>query len=258
MTVLSVVGLLKPRSSPTALDHFWRPVLNESGSVLMCVGPDGDLRYFLRVLQQAASAGTPAKDTVDVSRSIDLQQTISPYMAFEDAVTLSRLVGFLQIKEKKYRIRNELSTTLADLRDGPVILIGAFNNDWTMRLTHQARFRFQKDPITRIGWIEDQQNPSRRDWQLDLKIPRSQQTDDYAIISRVMDPTTDRWLVIAAGEEAYGTMAAGEFLSDPAFMEAVAKQAPSNWERENIQIVLGTKVINGNSGPPRVLATYYW
>jgi hypothetical protein len=110
----------------------------------------------------------------------------------------------------------------------------------------------------KIAWIDDQQNASRKDWQVDLNLSRTEVSEDYAIISRIVDPTTERFVVVAAGVEAYGTMAAGEFLSDPTFMEAVAKQAPSNWERKNIQIVLGTKVINGNSGPPRVLATYYW
>jgi hypothetical protein len=33
---------------------------------------------------------------------------------------------------------------------------------------------------------------------------------------------------------------------------------PKNWEHKNIQLVLATKVIGGNSGPPRVVDKYVW
>ena len=55
----------------------------------------------------------------------------------------------------------------------------------------------------------------------------------------------------------YGTLAAGEFLSDPVYMEAVARQAPKHWESKNLQLVLATDVINGNSGPPEVVDRHY-
>jgi len=245
---------LKPWARPTALDSFWRPVLASPGPVLLCVAQAGDLNYSLSVL--LGNSPTTDENTLRLPASFD--RAGSPYLAFGDASTLSRLTGLLQANGKNYHIRSERSVTLADLREGPVILIGAFNNDWTMRLTRQLRFRLVRDMEKKIAWIDDQQRASRKDWQVDLNLSRTEVTEDYAIISRVVDQTTERFVVVAAGVEAYGTMAAGEFLTDPAFMEAVAKQASGNWQRKNIQIVLGTKVINGNSGPPRVLATYYW
>jgi len=65
-------------------------------------------------------------------------------------------------------------------------------------------------------------------------------------------------VVIAAGIGIYGTMAAGEFLTGPVYLSALASQAPGNWDRKNIQVVIATKVINGVSGPPRILATHFW
>jgi hypothetical protein len=56
----------------------------------------------------------------------------------------------------------------------------------------------------------------------------------------------------------YGTLAAGEFLSDPKYMEILNRQAPAGWQKKNLQIVLSTEVIKGSSGPPRVLASYSW
>ena len=48
----------------------------------------------------------------------------------------------------------------------------------------------------------------------------------------------------------WGTVAAGEFLTEPRYMEEIARLGPANWDQKNIEIVIGTKVINGNSGPP--------
>jgi hypothetical protein len=41
-------------------------------------------------------------------------------------------------------------------------------------------------------------------------------------------------------------------------MESVLKNAPGNWGKKNLQVVIGTEVINGNSGPPRVVDQYFW
>jgi hypothetical protein len=56
----------------------------------------------------------------------------------------------------------------------------------------------------------------------------------------------------------YGTVAASEFLTDAGYMGAFAKAAPPGWETRNVQIVLATSVIKGNSGPPRVVAIHTW
>jgi hypothetical protein len=53
-------------------------------------------------------------------------------------------------------------------------------------------------------------------------------------------------------------LAAGEFLSNPSYMEAAIRQAPRNWRRKNIQFLIATKVINGGSGPPRVIDQHFW
>ena len=75
--------------------------------------------------------------------------------------------------------------------------------------------------------------------------------------ARLLDPTTGRIVVVAAGLTGYGTLAAGEFLSDPVYMEAAARLAPEHWENKNFQLVLATRVINGNSGPPQVVDRDY-
>jgi hypothetical protein len=118
------------------------------------------------------------------------------------------------------------------------------------------RFSFERDHDT--FWIKDRQNPSRKDRFVNYRTPYLSLTEDYALISRTLDPTTARMVVVVGGLTGYGTVAAGEFLTDPAYFEAMAKGAPPGWERKNIQIVLATKVIHGASGPPHIVDRYFW
>jgi hypothetical protein len=81
---------------------------------------------------------------------------------------------------------------------------------------------------------------------------------DNAIVSRMLDPATDRPVIIAAGLTQYGTIGAGEFLSDPEYFAEAARQFPKDWQKKNLQIVLRVPVVNHISGRPRILATHVW
>ena len=88
--------------------------------------------------------------------------------------------------------------SLEDLRPGPVILIGAFDNDWTLRLTGPLRYRFQRDADFNIASIRDEQNPARNDWKVDWRTPYLELIEDYALVSRVSDSTTGETVIVAA------------------------------------------------------------
>ena len=144
------------------------------------------------------------------------------------------------------------STTLADLRTGPAVLVGAFNNDWTMRLRDQLRFIFDHTGPDLL--IRDTQN-SKQIWGGPI-LPTEQIDHDYALITRVHDPTTGQLLVVAGGIHNVGTIAASEFLSDPHYMETVEAKAPRGWWQKNLQIVLSTRVIEGSPAPPTLEAVH--
>jgi hypothetical protein len=139
-----------------------------------------------------------------------------------------------------------------------VVLIGAFNDSWSLRLANSGRFTLHQQGD--MDWIQDSQNPAARTFSVTLPTgtPSGSIKQDFALVSRVIDPATDRIMVMVGGLWGTGTIAAGEFLSDPKYLAAFEKQAPSGWEKKNIQIVLETEVIKGNSGPPRVVAFYAW
>lgn len=257
---LAGMFLLKPWQSRAAIDQFWGPVLESPGSVLLCIGQ----RSFLAASQEPRKPVNPdvalvaeaAKNPEAPIKIFAMYFTGSQNVALSDAKTLARLAALLNVRGKAWRILGESTASLADLRDGPVVLVGGFNNDWTMRLTGPMRFSFDRNEAG--FWIRDRQNPSNRDYSVAAATPYLDLAQDYALISRVLDPTTDRMVVVAAGLTGYGTMAAGEFLASRDYMAVAVKQAPPHWERKNIQWVITTKVINGSSGPPRVVERYFW
>ena len=83
-------------------------------------------------------------------------------------------------------------------------------------------------------------------------------SDDYAIVSRILDSKTGRSLMIIAGLTHRGTQAAGDFITNPELVAEFIKQAPKDWSRKNLQIVLHTNVVNDVPGSPTVVASYYW
>lgn len=255
-------GLLytKPWVSDSALKRFWAPLVDTPGPVLICVGQ----RQY-----RGSSPEFQQKDTSDIPRPQSAQtgpadQTTvselyylgSQNVAMPDLVSITRLAGLLDLSGKSYQIRGQSSTSLSDLRNSPVILVGAFNNDWTLRLAGPLRFGFSRDGYH--FWVSDRTKPLDKSRGVTYDMPYLKLTEDFAVITRVHDPTTERMVVIVAGLTGYGTTAAGEFVSSPTYLEELSKTAPRNWASKNMQIVISTKVINGNSGPPNVIEKYFW
>jgi hypothetical protein len=255
--------LVLPRWRRTDLDRLWEPVLKAPGTVLICVGQPVAYNLKSRKAQDAIQdAHTPQRPNSSpaggVIRAEDLVILWDRYVALGDAECLMRLTSLLERYRKPYRIRGERSTSFADLRDTPAVLIGAFDNPWTLRTAGQLRFTFSKDTAHETDMVLDRQHPENRQWTLTGAWPNWDVPNDYAIVSRILDTTTDRPVIIAAGITQYGTMAAGELLSSPEYFADAARLFPRDWQKKNLQIVLRVPVVNRIPGRPRVLATYVW
>jgi hypothetical protein len=176
-----------------------------------------------------------------------------------DAITMSRLIGLLHTRGSQYRVQTRSATAFSDLRRGPSILIGAQNNDWTLRLSRNLRFSFERlDDAVDTSMIRDRQNPAHDEWSVAFLRPYVELTKDYAIVSRVQDANTEQTAVIVGGIGYWGTLAAGEFLTTSTHLKKLEAYAPPDWESMNMQVVLSTDVIGGSSGPPKVLAAHFW
>lgn len=231
-------------------DLFWKPVLDTPGPVLVAVGDHPNGPPTMPAVDGSGNAETPVP-------SSDTSQTVP----FADTVTIAKVVGALEARNKQVLIRRGNESSFSDLRSGAVVLIGAFNNEWSLRLTRQLRFSLALDVDRHLIYIRDAKNPSSRSWSWGTNQPRetvtganSPRLEDFALISRIRDSETGHVVVVIGGLYTYGTETAGEFLTDPSLMQAIAKEARLNGVEQNLQIVLGTTVTDGTPGPPRVLA----
>ena len=234
LCALAVLLVWRPWSRPTALELFWRPFLDRNAPVIVCVA-------------RAPVVGAP------------LAEDRPPVYAWADFYSSARAVGLMEGLGQPYLLRREGDVTFEDLRHSPAVLVGAFNDVWTIRLTENLRFQFQSTDSVR--WIHDRDNPSSRAWSVPSPVagaPLTNSGRDFAVVSRLLTPRSGKPVMAVAGLHGNGTEVAGEFATNRAFLEALAQKAPPGWERRNLQVVLETEVIDGHSGPPLLLAVHSW
>ena len=243
--VLTASWLFWRQSRPTLVKQFWRPFVNSLEPTLFCLA------------DQPQYASIRLRDAADPQRVITLPDSMVTVI-IDDINPLVNIAGTLRGYGKDYRVLGESTTTLTDLRRSPSVFIGAFDNGWTLRLTAPLRFHFVNEPSMAKLWIGDREHPEKREWLLDHLQQQTEDYKDYAIVARFVAHDTDQVAVVAAGIGRGGTIAAGEFLVDEHRMEEMSQQLPRNWQKQNLEVVLETQVIQGRSGPPRVRAVHVW
>ena len=232
-------------SRPPVLRQFWDPFVNSPNPVFICVA------------DQSQYSTIRLRDAADPLHEITLPDSMVT-LIIDDVSPLVNIAALLRTYGKTSRVLGESNTTLTDLRRGPSIFIGAFDNTWTLRLTSPLHFHFANDAAMKKLWIEDRSNPGKHNWMMDRSQQQTGTYSDYAIVARFTDPNIEQLVVVGAGIGRGGTVAAGEFLVDENRMEEMLKQVSGDWKRKNIEIVLETQIIGDRSGPPRISAVYIW
>ncbi len=228
-------------------EDFWRPVLSARAPVLLCIGNvEGGRR---------PSENNPVSSAI-VSLS-DFHNSATHTVNVYDAFTMAKFAGLMQANGRPFKLASQSDATFTDLQNGPAILVGLLNNDWTERLVSKLRFTVDQPTPDKVT-LRDRNNPANMDWSIDYATPYLNLTRDYALVLRMVDPKTEQMVVVAAGITVFGTTAAGDFLTSPREMKKLAAIAPPGWEKKNMELVLSTEVIRGRSGPASILAAQFW
>jgi hypothetical protein len=202
--------------------------------------------------------GLILRDAADPTKQKQLTEPTNA-LVVDDLQPLVSITGLLEQRHQRYQLLGGDTATLTDLRNGPAIFLGAFDNAWTLRMTRGLRYRFGNDADMTNFWIEDTQSPTHTRWDIDRSLQRATNNyRDYAIVARFLDANTGKLAIVLAGIARGGTVAAGEFLTVPSNIELIKARAPKNWDGQNMEFVLSTEIIDGRSSPPRVEAAYFW
>jgi hypothetical protein len=243
LLILAVFGAYSYRkaSAPGITDKLWGQLLHSPASVLIVVGTSDFV--------------PPDVKPVEAGETDHLRGPFH-HVTMSSALALARVAGFLQANGKAYEIKDDREVSLTDFRSRPVILIGARNNPWTMRLTDPLRFRFDFGSLARI---QDRKNPNSNQWSDPHTYEKSDlSTCDYAMITRYHDTTTNGTVMVIAGLGTYGTEAASQFVVSSQYLNQLLSKVPADWEDKNLEIVIRTDKISGEAGPPFLVSSTYW
>ena len=231
------LGRIRVSRQPSNLERFWEPITSSSSRITYCLGMPTDV---VNPGQLNLSQGMPVVGGLDAS----------------DVTTLARSIVPLAQRHDAFRVVSASQTPFAELRESPFVLIGAFDNVWTMLITKDLPFGFETDG--QIRTLVDRKSSPPRSWTLVWQVPNTKLAKDYAIVARIHDKVTGQPVIIVAGILGEGTEAASEVVSNPIYLDAMLQKAPKNWEQFNLEAVIETDVIEGHPGPPNLLAVTTW
>jgi len=226
--------------SLTAADQLLGPFLKSQRPILIVLG-----------------TSHPPKVSPETNETSFAEHTTGPYhhVSLATALALSNVAGLLRQQGRVYEVKEDTETSLTDLHNRPVILIGATNNIWTMRLVEPLRFHFVRDTVILLN---DARAPENRDWSIDFSKPFSSIAHDYGMVARYQDRTTESPVLVVAGVGPYGTEAASEFLVSTATLGQLQGKMPAGWSDHNFQIILKTDIIDSKAGPPALVTSHVW
>jgi hypothetical protein len=235
---------------PTNIDRFWAPITAGTNTATYCLGEPA------KTLEVGSINAFDAPVAGGKQDPLYFRLHLSGHLALADVITLTRTAAALETQHKAFRVVPASEATFTQLREGPIVLIGGFDNIWTLRVTQKLRFGFEsKDGV---ALIVDRKSNKQTSWATAWDLPYEKLSRDYAIVARIHDGTTGQPVIIAAGISEEGTEAAGEILYNPVYLDSLLAKLPPNWEQMNMEAVIETQVIQSHSGPPNILAVETW
>jgi hypothetical protein len=217
--------LLHHKAGP--LDELWRPVFATKVPLLI----------FIPVMRE--------KDG-----------SITEWVGIGPSAALRRAADFLTSHRYPYHLRFGSELTFSQLREQPSLLLGGFEVEWTLRMTHDLRFAPYEDPNTGLRAFIDRQ--TKQTWEEVKHAPNPYVDVDYGILCRLFDSVSGQIVFLAVGTQTFGTEGAASLLFDPSLFAAVIQRAPANWDTKNFQVVIRVAVIGTTPSPAEIVATHFW
>ena len=272
VTLVSALGggaiiLQRAAHKKSTLEEFWSPAFASQQPVMICLAKPVVYRPSPELYERYSRAhpGTFQTEVERYNQPLPFEPNeklvwgdITPYPEYGvdlgDAYAGVSLSGLFGKMGKASQVRIGSNYSFADLRNSPAVVVGAFNNRWTMQLTADLHFAF----VEKDGHFTIQERaPGGRVW-TQFTVNSQGEISDFAIVSRLLDSKTGQFTVAVAGVSGTGTQAAAEFVSNPEYVEKGLRNAPAGWQKRNLELVLQTTVTDSLAGPPRVVAAYYW
>jgi hypothetical protein len=254
---------------PDVVMKFWKPVFESNEPLL--VGVAHPLVYHPSIRAQKLNEKLLPPAEIPMQRPLqvppkqldgsDLVPMPDHYVAFGDMVAANQITAMLGRHSKSARVRFANNISFADMRQTPVLLIGAITNHWTMELQPAWRFQFRFQEGYSAVLVDTAGQSAHGAAQRQWSVPATNDdttNDDYVLICRLKNGSTGGFVVVVAGVKQFGTEAAGRVVTDPSQLALVVRDLPAGWENKNLQVVLHVRVIGDTPAQPEVAARYLW
>jgi len=257
------IGISNRQKSELIL--FWNPILESEKPVLIYYPIFTayllSQSYWKRALptlqprdleQPGSTAETPLLGEDQVLTGKDLAAVPDGFTTPGDLSATVNVVTLLDSKHRSYVLRSDANLAYKDLQGTPTVLIGAYSNYWTMNLTRNLHFFFDRGGRIRErgGQGRFWSNPNGLDCAA---------TEDYAIVSRLLDSKTGGPVVVIAGTRTCGTEGAGKFITDPLQLKRQLGNIPRDaLGHKNLELVLHISLVNCNPTSVDVVSAQYW
>ncbi len=264
LLILLVYWISHPSSN---LEKFWEPMLSTEDTVLFYMGQSVSYQLSRRVQDEYLRKNPQLLKTLEVYTIPfnegfhllpgDIVTLRDLTVSTGEATAIANIGSILRQRNRKFELKFG-PVAPGEGRAPVAVLVGAFNNPWTIAATRELRFHFARE-LTEQGasWsINDR--VSGKSWKLWNVHPVQDNTLDYALVTRLIDPNGSSMTVAIGGITQFGTEAASQLISSVHGLDQVAVRAPSGWEKKNLQIVLQTSVVGRAAVNPEVLFVHAW
>ena len=261
ITVLVWFGAKHWRNSEQ--DLFWRPLLATHRSVFIYNGTVSVYaprpEYAQLMVSQNASGEQELPGANPTLRPLANGQTLTQndVQSDEDDFTgignLSAVVDVVQLltaHHQSFDLRSGPALAFVDAERSPMVLIGSVPNYWTTDMTGET-FYFDRAFSVR------ERGGKGRIW----NIVRGQDgtvKEEYAIVSRLLDPKVGDPVIFLAGLTPCGTHAAAKFVTDPTLLKKLNTIPMKDLEKKNLEFVLHVSLVNCEPVSEEVVASRSW
>lgn len=267
VVLIYLVNLYVQKSPERTLKAFWLPASVSSKPVLLCLPkpmvyrPSDKLfeRYGRSHPNDALVTREARRDqilplepteTIQWGDMMPVRSSGPGIGAVIAGIDVSRLLTEQGIR---FELRFGDEASYAEMRDSPVVIVGAINTNWVTQLTSELNFVFDETPaapnIHETGG-------AKRIWKMETNDEHI--TRDYGLITRQLSGKAGQFLVQVAGISHFGTEAAGEFLTNKKEFAKALRSESINLQNKNFQIIVSTDVTSRRAGPPHVVAVSSW
>jgi hypothetical protein len=253
LVALAAVAVWHWRPRQSAEVAFWQPVLSSGKPALIWANGWG-----LVASEQARDEITRHQDDKQPYTLRVLPGDIfavDQMMSYGHVHGIGAIMSWLGQHNHPAELRLGNWSMPADAQDRPLIAFGALNNPWTVEMNRDLRFR--------VTGLLDQQavvetrSPGRR-WTIDWRHRGYDQSLDYGIVTRLIDPVNGQVRISIGGICNYSSQAGAELLTMPRYWAEIDKIAPRGWERMNMQVVFAVRVVAKIPERPSMVAWYFW